>query len=631
MKDGWIRAGAVAPLAPVADVCGLGAAAVREAADAASRGVDLLVMPEYTLTGGALGDLVCQSALLSAAETALAAFIAETASLPMLTLLGLPIMLDGRIYSAAAAVSGGRLLALVTREEMSTRHIPFAGFSDVPCGSEILLRAEALPSLTVGVCFGDETDALDPPSSRLAAAGATVIACLSCRPELIGMAEKRHTALSAQSARILGAVVYAAAGMSESGTDLVFSGAHAIYSSGRRLAETTPFAGGLLSAVVDTEQILLERARASRGATAVLDTVSFSLPLRETALDVPPRKNPFLPEDEADIPRRCALIFELCSRALAARMERAHASTLVLGVSGGLDSTLALLVASQAAKLRSLPSNTVHAVTMPCFGTTERTHTNAERLSEALGARLSVIDICASVMRHFADIGHDPESYTAVYENAQARERTQVLMDIANAEGGLVVGTGDLSELALGWATYNGDHMSMYAVNADIPKTLLRAIVSFEADRYRRAGNTAVSDLLADVLATPVSPELLPPRDGVIAQCTEELVGPYELHDFFLYHLVHRGFAPHKILRMAVSAFDGAYTEGEIRAWLAVFLRRFFSQQFKRSCLPDGVRIGSLSLSPRGGHAMPSDASYAVWLADLEAAPVYRKDGTTLG
>ncbi len=631
MKDGWIRVGAVAPVSAVADACGLGEAAVRAAADASSRGVDLLVMPEYTLTAGELGDLVYQSALLTAAERALASFIRATAPLPMLMLLGLPLARDGRVFSAAAAVSQGRLLALITREELAAQSISFAGFSDIPCGSEILLRAETPLGLTVGVTFGDELDALSPRSARLAAAGATVIACLSCRPELIGAEEKRRKMLSAQSARILGALVYAAAGAGESGTDLVFSGAHAIFESGRELACASPFSGGLLSAVVDTERILLDRARAARQADAKMLSVPFSLPLRETTLDTPPRKNPFLSEDGRDTAERCALIFELAARALAARMERARASTLVLGVSGGLDSTLALLVACKAAELRGLPSKTVHAVTMPCFGTTERTRGNAERLSEELGARLDAIDIRASVMQHFADIGHDPESYTVVYENAQARERTQILMDIANAEGGMVVGTGDLSELALGWATYNGDHISMYGVNADIPKTLLRHIVFTLADSYRKKGMDTVSDVLGDILATPVSPELLPPKDGVIAQCTEGIVGPYELHDFFLYHLVKHGFAPHKILRMAACAFGDEYGEDVIRAWLSVFLRRFFSQQFKRSCLPDGPRVGSLSLSPRGGYAMPSDCSSAVWLADLESAPVYRKDGTALG
>jgi NAD+ synthase (glutamine-hydrolysing) len=312
-------------------------------------------------------------------------------------------------------------------------------------------------------------------------------------------------------------------------------------------------------------------------------------------------------------------------------MERAYAKTLVLGVSGGLDSTLALLVASRAVSLRGLPADAVHAVTMPCFGTTGRTKSNAERLSEALGARLSVIDIRESVLRHFADIGHDPSVTDVVYENAQARERTQILMDLANAEGGLVVGTGDLSELALGWATYNGDHMSMYGVNASVPKTLLRHIVSTVADDLEADGRGEAASILRDVLATPVSPELLPPKDGEIAQCTEGIVGPYELHDFFLYHLVHHGFAPHKVLRMASAAFADEYSDETLRLWLGVFIKRFFSQQFKRSCLPDGPAVGSLSFSPRGAFSMPSDAAANAWLADLKDAPSYRKDGTRIG
>ena len=632
MKDGWIRVGAVAPRTVVADAAQSGAAAVRAAVDAAARGISLLVMPELTLTTSQLGDLLMQPTLLSGAEQALSAYIAATRELALLSIVGLPVRVGSRVVSAAAAVACGKLLALVTKETLPVRTVRFAG-SDVPLGSDILLSSAEIPSLTVGVTFGDDLASLSPASHRLAAAGATVLACLSAEPELVGARERREALLSAESARTPAAIVYAAAGEGESGTDLVFSGNHMIYECGKKLAEAEPFSGDApLSAVVDTERILFRRASAKREtASEPCLSVSFSLPLRETAIDAPKVKNPFVGATGAETEARCRLVFEIAARGLKARMERAYAKTLVLGVSGGLDSTLALLVAARAASLCGLASSTVHAVTMPCFGTTARTRGNAERLCEELGARLDTIDICASVMQHFSDIGHSPEEMNVVYENAQARERTQILMDVANAEGGLVVGTGDLSELALGWATYNGDHMSMYGVNGGVPKTLLRHIVATLAELCEKDGRGSVAALLRDVLDTPVSPELLPPRDGEIAQCTEGIVGPYELHDFFLYHLVGDGFMPHKLLRLAVATFADEYDEETIRRWLAVFLRRFFSQQFKRSCLPDGPRVGRISLSPRGGLAMPSDACAALWLADLEGAPIYRKDGTACG
>ena len=631
MRDGWIRVGAAAPEAAVADVYARADAAAKCAKEAASRGISLLVMPRMALAASEIGDLSCQQTLLSAARDALSGYIRETAQLSMLTLLSLPVRVDGRVHSAVAAVSGGALLALVTERRTAVRTVRFAGF-EVPFGSDILLRCTEMPSLCVGIVPGDDLDLPAPASFRLAAAGATVLACPSAQPELAGARERRVQAVCAETSRLRAAYVYAAAGEGESGTDMVFSGRHMIAECGALLCEGAPYAGATLThAVIDTERILFERSRLAWDTDCGLETVCFSLALRETALDKPKTKNPFLPLTERERETRCREIFELAARGLAARMERARAQTLVLGVSGGLDSTLALLVAARAAALRELPATAVHAVTMPCFGTTARTRTSAERLAGALGARLDTVDIRASVMQHFSDIGHDPDHHSVVYENAQARERTQVLMDLANGEGGLVVGTGDLSELALGWATYNGDHMSMYGVNAGIPKTLLCYIVSCIADLCERDGRAELSAVLRDVLNTPVSPELLPPKDGEIAQCTEGIVGPYELHDFFLYHMLGHGYAPHKILRLAAVAFGDEFGEDEIRAWLGVFLRRFFSQQFKRSCLPDGVRVGSVSLSPRGGLAMPSDASAALWLADLEHAPVYRKDGTSIG
>ena len=634
MKDGFLRVAAASPRLTPADPAANIRALILSAAEAEKAGASVLLTPHLSITGAQLGDLMAMPQLLAAAESALAAYLKETASLALLSFVGLPIRVGARVMPVTAAVQGGKILALFpcggTIDE--THYVELAGCSDLPLGSYQLLCAREMPELVIS---------LDDPSSPKAsfvedavACGATLVLSPAAEPELVGAREARLTSLLALSRRLRTAVVYAGAGQGESGTDYVFSGHRVIASCGTLVAEARPFSSGDLTlATVDLAHALTSRScnTSENAAESYFEKICFSVSLRETAFTVSPAKNPFLPTCAESIADRAREILEIQSRGLALRMERAYSKTLVLGVSGGLDSTLALLVAARAASLRALPADAVHAVTMPCFGTTSRTKSNAERLSEALGARLSVIDIRESVLRHFADIGHDPAVTDVVYENAQARERTQILMDLANAEGGLVVGTGDLSELALGWATYNGDHMSMYGVNASVPKTLLRHIVSTVADDYEAEGNENVASILRDVLATPVSPELLPPKDGEIAQCTEGIVGPYELHDFFLYHLVHHAFAPHKVLRMAVAAFADEYDEDVIRAWLGVFIRRFFSQQFKRSCLPDGPAVGSLSFSPRGAFAMPSDAAAGAWLSDLSAAPIYRKDGTSVG
>ena len=627
MKDGYLIVGALNPSARVADPAANALELTALAREAAETGVSVIVTPELALTTATAGDLYASSCLSGSVEAALRQYLDATADLDLLSFIGLPVSLDGKLYDAAAATFRGRLIGLVPRTgagglfaaaPQENRVVSYAGETCL-FGSRQLFCCSGASRLKVACEIGDDLFSPVPPSVFHAAAGATLVVNLSADPEVIGRAGVRRNLVSLHSARIRSAYVYAGAGEGESGTDLVFSGHGLIASTGMIVAESKPFSDQkILSGTVDLELILSERLRAdSIPDDKIYDKVEFDL--HETAVPTPavPRF-PFVPQDPAELKRRCELILQIQTRALAKRMERAHAERAVVGVSGGLDSTLALLVSAFAVDLLGLPRSAIHAVTMPGFGTTTRTRGNAEKLSEALGATFSEIDIKQSVAQHFADIGHDPKNTNAVYENAQARERTQVLMDLANGEGGLVVGTGDLSELALGWATYNGDHISMYGVNAGVPKTLMRHLVSYVADDYARKGDKAVCDVLKDVLNTPVSPELLPPENGEISQKTEGIVGPYELHDFFLWYAVRFGFAPGKIFRLAVRAFAPERTPDEIYAWEKTFFRRFFSQQFKRSCMADGPRIGLLSLSPRGGFAMPSDAASNAWIADLD-------------
>ncbi len=632
MKDGLVRVEALTPAVSVASPLGNAAVLIDAARASVKNGARVLVFPELALSTSALGDLFLQASLLTACEEALTRFIAATADLDAISFVGTPVRVCGKVYDCCAVVAAGQLLGIVPKTYLTAaeartfapasptlREVSYAGFR-VPFGTDLLFTCTALPALSIAVEFGSELDTVIPPSSLHAAAGATVIVSPAALPALVGSDETLRREVEVQSRRTATAYILANAGSGESGTDMVFSGHSIIASLGHTLRAATPFAAEDTACEIDVERILFARARkttlSSDGDPAYTE-IPFSLSLTETQITLPPARLPFVPTDRETLARRCDLILEMQSRALAARMQRAHAEHLVLGISGGLDSTLALLVSVRALDLIGKPRTAVTAVTMPCFGTTARTRSNAERLSDSLGATLRVVDIKEAVDVHFRDIGHDPENLSVVYENAQARERTQVLMDIANGQNGLVVGTGDLSELALGWATYNGDHMSMYGVNAGIPKTLMRHIVAHEADRLGEVAPTA-SACLRDILATPVSPELLPPQDGEIAQCTEGIVGPYELHDFFLFHLVRHGDTPRKILRLATAAFAGEYDRETIKRWLTIFVRRFFTQQFKRSCLPDGPMIGSVTLSPRGGWVAPSDASYDAWMGALE-------------
>ncbi len=615
MNDGFLKIGAATPEIRVAD-CRHNAdriiAAIREAAE---RGVKLLALPELCVTGYTCGDLFFQGTLLNAAEEALERIVSETAGLDLVAAVGVPLRENGKLYNCAAVFSRGEILGIVPK-----RHIPNynefyekryfeSGFRPT------VFSCRSLPEFSFGVEICEDLWSPCPPSGTLALSGANLILNLSASNEVVGKAKYRRTLVAGQSARLLCGYVYASAGDGESTTDAVFGGHNLIAENGVLLAESPLFRNGLLTAEVDLGRLAFER----RKNTAFLPTdeaekILFDLPVTPTELSRDFPKTPFVPSGKADRDSRCETILAMQSAGLKKRLTHTNAKTAVIGISGGLDSCLALLVTVRAMDALNRPRTDIVAVTMPCFGTTSRTKGNAELLCERLGVTLREIDLARSVKAHFEDIGHDGTP-DVTYENGQARERTQVLMDIANQTGGLVVGTGDLSELALGWATYNGDHMSMYGVNASVPKTLVRYIVGYYGET---CGDEALSAVLKDILDTPVSPELLPAESDRITQKTEDLVGPYELHDFFLYYAIRWGYAPKKVFRAALRAFGDAYPREVILKWLKTFYRRFFSQQFKRSCMPDGPKIGSVTLSPRADLRMPSDASARLWLDELE-------------
>ena len=640
MNHGFIKACAVSPALRVAD-CSYNAQRTIEAMRrAAQDGCQLAVFPELGLTGYTCGDLFLQQPLQKAAEAALREILDASQTLELLALVGVPVPVNGKLYNCAAVVFRGKLLGLVPKS-----HIPNYGefyekrhFCAAPAGmtelffagqhtrfgTKLLFRCETMPEFTLAAEICEDLWAPLPPSTAHALAGATVIANLSASDETVGKAEYRRALVSQQSARLLCAYLYADAGHGESTTDMVFSGHNLIAENGTLLSESRPFAGGCACTELDLGRLLSERCRNTSFEPAPdgYEIVSFSLPVREVPLTRYISPTPFVPADDSARAERCELILQMQADGLARRMEHAHAKTAVIGISGGLDSCLALLVAVCAMKKLGRPMEDILAVTMPCFGTTKRTRSNAEILCQELGVQFREISIANTVRSHFADIGQSETSFDVTFENGQARVRTLELMDLANRTGGLVVGTGDLSELALGWATYNGDHMSMYGVNAGVPKTLVRHLVQYEADI---AASDALRTVLLDILDTPVSPELLPAKDnGEIAQKTEDLVGPYELHDFYLYHVLRFGFGPAKIFRLAKAAFAGRseYPDAVLYKWLRNFYWRFFAQQFKRSCLPDGPKVGSVTLSPRGDWRMPSDAAAALWLAELEQIPL---------
>lgn len=641
MIDGYIRVAAATPEIRVAD-CAHNAARICDLMlDAERQKVALLVLPELCLTGYTCSDLFLSQPLLQGALSALQDVIDYSRTLKLLTVVGLPLAAGAVLYNVAAVVQGGRLLGLVPKlnipnyaEFYEARHFsPGPANSslrlfgeDIPFGSSLLFACQDFPDFVFGIEICEDLWVMASPSIAHARAGATVIANLSASDELIGKADYRRLLVQSHSGRLVSAYVYADAGEGESTTDLVFSGHNLIFENGRRLAESKVFSLGLTTADVDVQALNAERRRQTTfispdsqrtcyPADPAYRVIPFSFEPQPLELRRPLSAHPFVPSSQTDLAERCEEILTLQVQGLKKRLAHTKAQSAVIGLSGGLDSTLALLVTARAFDALDLPRAGIQAITMPGFGTTDRTYGNALQLAASLATTLREIPIRDAVKQHFADIGHPSDLHDVTYENAQARERTQILMDIANQTGGLVIGTGDLSELALGWATYNGDHMSMYAVNSSVPKTLVRHLVRHAAGQ----SEPELAHVLLDILDTPVSPELLPPKDGKIAQQTEHIVGPYELHDFFLYYLVRFGFTPRKILRLAVLAFAGEYDEATIKRWLTLFIRRFFSQQFKRSCLPDGPKVGSVTLSPRGDWRMPSDAQAALWLKDLEA------------
>ena len=634
MQDGFVTCAAASPEIRVADCpynANSVAAAMREAAKAGAR---LLVLPELCLTGYTCGDLLLQQTLLDGALCALRQVTEQSRGLPLLTVVGLPLIQHGKLYNCAAVVYEGEILGVVPKtclpnygEFYEKRYFAPAPQGNgvvellgktVPFGTNLLFTCQNMPEFCFGVEICEDLWVPQPPSSRHAQAGAAIVLNLSASDEVAGKAAFRRELVCSQSARLLCGYLYADAGEGESTGDLVFSGHCMVAENGQLLSQTGPFAGGMAVSEIDLTRLWHERRRMNTFPVKELEgyeQVLFDMKAGKAPLTREFSTHPFIPAGQEERAVRCGEILRMQAAGLKKRVAHTGAKTLVVGISGGLDSCLALLVAVRAMDLLGRDRKDIIAVTMPGLGTTSRTKNNAEQLCEHLGVTLRCVDISGAVKGHFADIGHDPHNQDVVYENAQARERTQVLMDIANGQGGLVVGTGDLSELALGWATYNGDHMSMYGVNASVPKTLIRHIVRYAADT---SDSEALRKVLLDILDTPVSPELLPAKDDEIAQKTEDLVGPYELHDFYLYYAIRWGYPPKKLFRVAKRAFSGKYEDAVLLHWLKNFYRRFFAQQFKRSCLPDGPKVGSVSLSPRGDWRMPSDACAKLWLSELE-------------
>ena len=634
MKQGFVKVAAVTPDIRVADVEFNKEQICRKMDEAAASGAKIIVFPELCVTGYTCSDLFTQDVLLDHAREVLTEIAAHTRDMDALVFVGAPLAVDGELYNVAAAMNHGKILGLTTKTflpnygefyEMrqfregpeKAREIEFDG-EMVPFGPKILFAAKQMEHLIVAAEICEDVWSPVPPSIEAVREGATVIVNCSASDETIGKATYRESLIEGQSARLIAGYIYSNAGEGESTTDLVFGGHNLIAENGTILAESKRFENGIIYSEIDVNRLMSERRKNTTFKTAkerTLIRVPFDIEITETELTRVFPSRPFVPSENREREKRCEEILTIQAMGLKKRLEHTHAKCAVVGISGGLDSTLALLVTAKAFDALGLDRKHIISVTMPCFGTTDRTYNNACKMSLSLGAELREVPIAAAVMQHFKDIGHDPEDHSVTYENSQARERTQVIMDIANANGGMVIGTGDMSELALGWATYNGDHMSMYGVNASVPKTLVRHLVQYYADT---TDDKELQEVLYDVLDTPVSPELLPPKDGKIAHKTEDLVGPYELHDFFLYYFLRFGYAPSKIYRIAKYSFAGEYDDETIYKWLRTFCWRFFAQQFKRSCLPDGPKVGTVALSPRGDWRMPSDACVASWMQDLE-------------
>ncbi|WMJ86178.1 NAD(+) synthase [Anaerocolumna sp. MB42-C2] len=637
MNHGFIKVAAATPKIQVAG-CKYNADRIIEIIDKAENNhVKVLVFPELCLTGYTCGELFLQDTLLNSALEQLGRIVEFTLGKDVFVTLGVPVCTEGKLYNTAAMIQNGQLLGLVPKKNLPNysefyearyfnpghEKIEFimVNGKKIPMGINILFRCANLPSLTIGIEICEDLWVPEPPSVRHSMAGATVILNLSASDETTGKDIYRRDLIKMQSARLVCGYIYADAGEGESTTDLVFAGHNLIAENGTILKQSKRFENEFIFSELDVQKLMNERRRMTTFTPTSFqeyEIIEFkyrlSDPLPETKLTRFIDKAPFVPGVKEDRDRRCEEIIHIQAYGLKKRLEHTSARNAVIGISGGLDSTLALLVTCKAFDLLNLDRKGIIAVTMPCFGTTDRTYQNALSLAEHLGTSLMEIPIQEAVLLHFKDIGQDRDNHDITYENSQARERTQIIMDLANKYNGFVIGTGDMSELALGWATYNGDHMSMYGVNSSVPKTLVRYLVSYFAET---AEEVSLKHVLFDILDTPVSPELLPPVEGLISQKTEDIVGPYELHDFYMYYILRFGFTPSKIYRLAVIAFDGTYEKDIILKWLRVFYRRFFSQQFKRSCLPDGPKVGSVAVSPRGDLRMPSDASAALWLEDL--------------
>ncbi len=607
MKNGFVRIAAAAPRIAVADTENNAKAIIDMAKAAESKDVCALVLPELSLTACTCGDLFAFPTLQKGAEDALKCILSETKDLKLVFTVGLPVKVNGVLCNCIAVAQKGSILGLVPKTTADRQFAAFAGSTEISfCGQtvkvspDLIFSCETVPGFAFSVTFADEV------FSEKALKKAPVLLCASARPELAGEGTFVRKTLETRTALSHCAIVYAAAGLGESTQDFVFSGRSLIAENGTLQAENAPFTEDMTYADIDVQLLNAETDG---------EIIPFNLPVKELNLCRRMRKNPFIPEEKEALRERCAEILNMQVAGLVKRLSHIHCQNAVLGLSGGLDSTLALIVTVHAFDALGLPRNNIHTATMPCFGTTARTKNNAMLLAEAYGCELKEISIASAVKQHFADIGQDMGNHDVTFENAQARERTQVLMDMANQCGGIVIGTGDLSELALGFATYNGDHMSMYGVNASVPKTVIRKVVEYEASNLEGK----VGEVLRDVIATPVSPELLPPKEGgEIAQKTEDIVGPYELHDFFLYYLIGKRYSPKKVYRLALYKLGEQFDSETIKKWLRTFVWRFFAQQFKRSCLPDGPKVGSVSLSPRGDFMMPSDAVSRLWIREIE-------------
>ncbi len=638
MKHGFLKVASVTPKIKVADPKYNSKVIIEQINAMSDKGVKLMVFPELCITGYTCGDLFLQELLLDEAKNALEEIVKASKNVDAIIFVGMPIERDGSLYNVAAVVNHGILLGIVPKyyipaygEFCETRY--FAKGNTKPCdfrfvskgmdvtvpfGTNIVFTNDKITGLCVACEICEDIWAADTPSIEHAAAGATVIVNLSASNETVGKDEYREMLVKSMSARLISGYVYASCGEGESTQDLVFGGHNLIGELGTILKQSKRFECESIVTDLDIHKIRMERRRVNTFTISSNENyvkVPFELECDEARLDRTFEKMPFVPEDVKVLNKRCDEILSIQSYGLKKRLEHIGCKKAIIGVSGGLDSTLALLITARTFDMLNIPRENIMAVTMPCFGTTDRTYDNACRMTHILSATLEEIDIKEAVTVHFKDIKQSADNHDVTYENSQARERTQILMDIANRENGIVVGTGDLSELALGWATYNGDHMSMYGVNAGVPKTLIRHLVRYYADT---CNDDKLSGVLLDVLDTPVSPELLPPVDGNIAQKTEDLVGPYELHDFFLYYMLRFGFEPAKIYRIAKDTFEGIYECDTILKWLKTFYRRFFTQQFKRSCLPDGPKVGSVGLSPRGDLHMPSDACATIWLEQID-------------